>query len=130
MSQTNLIHPWLSTMRGGGNGTNFTAPTALWSQLHVGDPGASGTANISSTTTRQPMAFGVPSANSMSLSTAPSWTNWAGTNGEVVVGHSVHSASAAGTFYFSAQFTASKTVNTGDTVSIATHTFSQAPAAA
>jgi hypothetical protein len=130
LSQANLLHPWLSTMRGGGVGTTFTAPAALWDQLHTGDPGASGTANVSSTTTRQQAVWGAPSSNSMSLSTQPSWTSWAGTNGEVVTGVSTHSASTAGTFYHSTQFTASKTVNTGDTITVSTHTFALAPAAA
>jgi hypothetical protein len=130
LSQANLLHPWLSTMRGGGNGVSFTAPATLFDQLHTGDPGASGTANVSSTTTRQAVTWGAPSANSMAQSTTPTWSSWAGTNGEVVAGVSTWSASSAGTFYHSTQFTASKTVNTGDTLSVATHTFTLAPAAA
>lgn len=130
LSTTNLANAWLSSMRGGGAGTSFTAPAALWAQLHTGDPGASGTTAVSSTTARQTMAFGAPSAGSMALTTIPSWTSWAGTNGEVVTDVSVHSANAAGTFYASAALTASKTVNTGDTISISTFTFALSPLAA
>ena len=130
LSAANLANAWLSTMRGAGNGSNFTAPATLYAQLHTGDPGASGTANVSSTTTRQAMGFGTPSAGSMSLSTSPSWTSWAGTNGEVVTDLGVFSASTAGTFYASVQLTASKTVNTGDTLTVSTFTFGLTPIAA
>lgn len=130
LSAANLANPWLATMRGGGAGTTFTAPAALWAQLHTGDPGAAGTANVSSTTTRQSVAWAAPAAGSMALSTTPSWTSWAGTNGEVVAGTSVWSAATVGTFYESAQFTLSKTVNTGDTISVPTFAISLAPIAA
>lgn len=130
LSATNLANPWLSSMRGGGNGVTFTAPAALFEQLHVTDPGASGTSGVSSTTARQSIAWAGPSAGSMGLSTVPSWTSWAGTNGESVAGSSSWSASSAGTFYHSAQFTAPKTVNTGDTLSVATKTFALTPLAA
>lgn len=130
LSAANLANAWLNSMRGAGNGSNFTAPATLFAQLHTGDPGASGTANVSSTTTRQAMGFGAASAGSMSLTTSPSWTSWAGTNGEVVTDIGVFSASSAGTFYASAQLTASKTVNTGDTVTLATMTFGLTPIAA
>jgi hypothetical protein len=76
------------------------------------------------------MGFGAASSGSMSLSTTPSWTAWAGTNGEVVTDASSWSASTSGTFYFSTAFTASKTVNTGDTISISTWTFALSPLAA
>lgn len=130
LSTTNLANAWLNSMRGAGNGTSFTAPATLYAELHTGDPGASGTTAVSSTTTRQAMGFGAASGGSMSLSTTPSWTNWAGTNGEVVTDVAVFSAASAGTFYMSAQLTASKTVNTGDTITISTFTFSLAPLAA
>jgi len=130
LSAANLANAWLNSMRGGGNGTTFTAPSALYAQLHTGDPGASGTANVSSTKSRQVMGFGAASAGAMALSTQPSWTSWAGTNGETVTDASCWSASTSGTFYFSTQFTASKTVNTGDTLTVSTWTFSLAPLAA
>lgn len=130
LSAANLANAWLSTMRGGGAGVNFTAPAALYDQLHTGDPGASGTANVSSTTSRQAAAWGAPAAGSMALSTQPSWTSWAGTNGESVAGVSTWSATTAGTFYHSTQFTTPKTVNTGDTVTVTSHSFALSPIAA
>jgi hypothetical protein len=130
LSTANLANAWLSSMRGAGNGVSFTAPATLFAQLHTADPGASGTTAVSSTTTRQAMGFGAPSAGSMALTTQPSWTSWAGTNGEVVTDISVWSANAAGTFYASAQLTVAKTVNTGDTITVSTFTFSLTPLAA
>jgi hypothetical protein len=130
LSATNLANAWLATMRGGGNGVTFTAPAALYVQLHTGDPGASGTANVSSVTTRQAITFGAPSGGSMALSNTPTWSNWAGTNGEVETDISEWSATTAGTFYDSAQLTVSKTVNIGDTISLSSYTKSAAPIAA
>lgn len=130
LSAANLAHAWLNSMRGGGNGVTFTAPASLFDQLHTGDPGASGTANVSSTTTRQAAAWGAASAGAIALSTAPSWTSWAGTNGESVAGVSTWSAASAGNFYHSTQFTSPKTVNTGDTLSVASHSFALGPLAA
>jgi hypothetical protein len=129
-SATNLANAWLNSMRGAGNGVTFTAPATLFVQLHTADPGASGTTSVSSTTTRQALGFAAVSAGSMAISGTPSWTSWAGTNGEVVTHISVWSASSAGTFYFSAALTASKTVNTGDTLNLATLQFSLSPIAA
>ncbi|MEW2442791.1 phage tail fiber protein [Micromonospora marina] len=128
LSTVNLANAWLSTMRGGGNGTNFTAPAALYAQAHTADPGASGTTGVSTgVATRQAMAFGAPSGGSMSLSTSPSWT---ATGSDTITHVSVWSASSAGTFYCSAALTASRTVANGDTLSLATFTFSLSPLAA
>jgi hypothetical protein len=107
LSSANLANAWLNSMRGAGNGVTFTAPATLFAQLHTGDPGASGTANVSSTTTRQAMGFGAASAGVAGAEPCSrAWTSWAGTNGEIVTDASCWSASSAGTFYFSTQFTA------------------------
>jgi hypothetical protein len=129
LSATNLANAWLNTMRGGGAGSNFTAPANLYVQLHTGDPGASGTSAVSSTTARSEVTFAAASAGSMSASNTPSWATWAGTNGEVVTHISVWSASSAGTFYFSAALSASKTLNTGDTLNLTSLTFALTPVA-
>jgi hypothetical protein len=131
LSATNLANPWLNSMRGAGNGTSFTAPATLFDQLHTGDPGASGTANVSSVTTRVATGWAAASVGSMAMSgTSPAWATWAGTNAEVVFGVSTWSASTAGTFYHSTEFTAHKTVNTGDTLTLTSHSFALAPIAA
>lgn len=130
LSGTNLANAWLNSMRGAGNGVTFTAPATLFVQLHTADPGSAGTTAVSSTTARQALGFAAASAGSMALSGTPSWTSWAGTNGEVVTHLSAWSASSAGTFYFSVVLTASKTVNTGDTLNLNSLSFALTPIAA
>lgn len=130
LSAANTANAWLNTLRGTSAAT-FTAVTTLFVQLHTGDPGASGTANVSSVTTRQALNFGAASAGSQSaVATLPSWATWAGTNGEVVTHISVWGASSGGTFYYSVALTASKTVNTGDTLNLTSLTVALTPIAA
>jgi len=130
LSATNTANAWLNTLRGTSAAT-FTGVTTLFVQLHTGDPGASGTSNVSSVTTRPAVNFAAASAGSQSITgTQPSWANWAGTNGEVVADISVWDAASNGNFYYSAALTASKTVNTGDTLTLTTLTVSLTPIAA
>lgn len=132
LSAVNTANAWLNTLRGASAAT-FTAVTTLFMQLHTnaGDPGANGTANVSSVTTRPALNFGAAAAGSQAaIATLPSWTSWAGTNGEVVSYVSVWGAASAGTFYYSAALTLAKTVNTGDTLSLSGLTVALAPIAA
>lgn len=130
LSATNTANAWLNVLRGTSAAT-FTGVTTLFVQLHTGDPGSAGTANVSSVTTRPALNFGAASAGSQSaVATLPSWATWAGTNGEVVTHISVWGASSAGTFYYSAALTASKTVNTGDTLNLSSLTVALTPIAA
>jgi hypothetical protein len=130
LSAVNTANAWLNTLRGTSAAT-FTGVTTMFVQLHTGDPGASGTANVSSVTTRPALNYGAASAGSQSaIATLPSWATWAGTNGEVVTHISTWGASSAGTFYYSAALTASKTVNTGDTLNLTALTVSLTPIAA
>lgn len=129
-STTNTVNAWLNVLRGTSAAT-FTGVTTLFVQLHTGDPGASGTANVSSVTTRPAVNFAAAASGAQAITgTQPAWASWAGTNGEVVTHISVWGASSAGTFYYSAALTASKTVNTGDTLTLTTLGVSIAPLAA
>jgi hypothetical protein len=128
-STTNTVNAWLNTLRGTSAAT-FTGVTTMFAQLHTGDPGASGTANVSSTTTRQAVNYAAASGGSQSITGTTQWTAWAGTNGEVVTHISLWGASSAGTFYYSVALTASKTVNTGDTLTLNTLSVSLSPLAA
>jgi hypothetical protein len=129
-SAVNTANAWLNCLRGTSAAT-FTGVTTMFVQLHTGDPGASGTANVSSVTTRPALNFGAASAGSQSaIATLPSWATWAGTNGEVVTHISTWGASSAGTFYYSVALTASKTVNTGDTLNLSSLTVAITPIAA
>ena len=127
LATTALANAWLDVI----SGTTFTGAAGSFIKLHTGDPGASAAANASSVTTRPSATWGAASAGSKAItSTFPSWTSWAGTNGEVISHVSDWSASSAGTFYFSAALTSSKTVNTGDTLTLSSLSVSLSPLAA
>jgi len=113
-----LANVWLNTIRGGAAGTSYTAPSAVYVQLHTGAPGAAGTSNISSVTTRPAATFSAASGGVLSLSNVPAWSSWAGTNAEVVTGVSVFDASTSGNFLFSATFGSSVTMTTGATLQV------------
>lgn len=112
-----LANDWLNTLRN----TSYVE-AAIYVGLHTGNPGTVGTTAVSSVTTRPAITFGAAAAGAMSLSNTPTWSSWAGTNGEVVSYVSVWDANTAGNFLFSAQLTASKTINTGDTFTLSTFT--------
>lgn len=126
LAATTLANKWLDMLAG----TTFTAPTTCAVKLHTGDPGAAGTTNASSVTTRPTVTWSAASAGSKSMSNTPSWASWAGTNGEVVTHVSAWDATTAGNFLFSAALSASKTVNTGDTLNLTSLTFAFTPIAA
>ena len=100
------------------NQTNYTAPTALWIKLHTGDPGAAGTSNAATETTRKDAtaAFAAASGGTCSSNVALTWTSVAAT--EDYTHYSVWSASTAGTFYWSGTITANA-VTAGDTFTLA-----------
>ena len=110
-----------------------TAPAGNFAKLHTsaGDPGAAGTANASSVTTRPAMTFSAASGGSCALAaTFPSWATWAGTSPETIRYFSVWDASTAGTFLYSLQLTADKTVQTGDTLTWSSGSIALTPIAA
>lgn len=114
---TGLANDWLNTLR---NVSYVEAATYVG--LHTGNPGTAGTSNVSSVTTRPAISFSAASGGAMSMSNTPTWSSWAGINGEVVTYISVWDANSSGNFLFSAQLTASKTINTGDTFTLSTCT--------
>lgn len=101
------------------NQTNYTAPTALWIQLHTGDPGAAGSANIASETTRKDVttSIGAAAGGAVTNTVAVDWTSVTAPSPETYTYFSIHSASTAGTFYCSGTVTASQ-VTGGDNFSI------------
>ena len=116
---TNLANKWLDML----SGTAFTAPTNTYVKLHLGDPGAAAT-SPSTVTTRVVLAWSAASAGSKAIvATFPSWTNWAGTSGEVLSHISGWDAVTAGNPLFSAVLTTAKTVTTGDTFTLSSLTF-------
>jgi hypothetical protein len=126
LSAVNLANAWLNVI----SGTTFTGAAGSFIELHTADPGSAGTTAVSSVTTRPSASWSAASAGSKAMSGTVSWTSWAGTNGEVVTDVADWSAASAGTFYFSVQLTASKTVQTGDTLTLSTLSVSLSPIAA
>ena len=98
--------------------TLTTSPACTYVQLHTGAPGAAGTSNVSSVTTREAVTWGSASSASISASNQPEWTSWAGTNGEVDTDISFWTASTSGTFNMSIQLSSSVTMDTGDSLTL------------
>jgi hypothetical protein len=107
-----------------------TAPAGQFVKLHIGDPGAAGAGNPSSVVTRMSLTFAAASAGVCASSNTPSWTSWAGTSPEIVSDISVWDLVSAGVFQYSIALTASKTVQTGDTLTLTSVSVSLAPLAA
>jgi len=120
VSGANVADNWLKVL----SGTDFTAPAGCYVQLHTENPGASGTSASSVETTRKQVSWnGTITSHVLSATSVPSWTSWpSGANGETVSHISVWSASSNGTFLFSGVLAVSKTVNTGDTLTLSTLT--------
>lgn len=108
-----LEDEWAKTLRGGGNGSNFTAPAAVYVKLHTGDPGEAGTANAATETTRKAISFGAPSGGVLTASGDVTWTSVAAS--ETYSHISLWDNSTAGNCLFAGALSASKTVNAGDT---------------
>jgi hypothetical protein len=97
--------------------TAWTEPDAVWIQLHTGDPGAAGTSNVATETTRQQATFGTTaSGGAISNTAALTWTNVAGS--EDYTHYSAWDAETDGNFLFSGTITANA-VTAGDTFTIA-----------
>lgn len=124
LSAANLANKWLDML----GGTAFTAPAAFWVQLHVGDPGALGTSNPSAVTTRQQVSWSAASGGSKSQSSPP--TAWTMTATETISFVSFWDASTAGNFLDSAAVTTSRSVVSGDTITLNTLTIAFTPIAA
>jgi hypothetical protein len=81
-----------------GNDTAYSA-TNVYVKLHVGDPGADGTANPAEEITRKLASFAAASAGTLTTDAQISWTNIAGS--EDATFFSVWDNLTAGNFLFS-----------------------------
>lgn len=124
LSTTNLANKWLDML----GGTAFTAPAGAFAELHLGDPGANGTANPSTETSRKSITYGAASAGSKSMTNTPSWAWVQGT--ETISHLAIWDASTSGNFLFSITLTASKSVSNGDTLNLTALSISFTPLAA
>lgn len=89
--------------------------TYSWIKLHVGDPGAAGTANPATETTRKQATWGSAAAAAKTTTADLTWTSVAGT--EDYTHYSMWTASTAGSFGGSGTVTANA-VTTADTFTI------------
>lgn len=98
-----------------GNNTSF-AVTTVYVKLHVGDPGANGTANPATETTRKSVSFAAASGGSIASDASVSWTNIAGS--EDATHFTAWDSETTGNFLFSGLITGNP-YTAGDTLTIA-----------
>jgi hypothetical protein len=97
--------------------TNYTAPVGCFVQLHVADPGAAGTANPATETTRKAVTFGSVAAGGSIANTAA--VQWVGIAGSQDASHySLWDAVTGGNFLGSGLITANA-YTAGDTYNMA-----------
>ncbi len=92
-------------------GTTYT-----WVKLHTGDPGAAGTSNAATETTRKQATWGSAASGAKTTTADLTWTSVAAT--EDYTHYSLWTASTAGTFGHSGTITANQ-VTAGDTFVLA-----------
>jgi phage gp29-like protein len=97
-----------------GNATAYSV-TLPYIKLHVGDPGANGTANPAVETTRKVVSFGVASAGAIASDADITWTNIAGS--EDATFFTAWDDLTAGNFLFSGTITGNA-YSAGDTYTI------------
>lgn len=100
-----------------GNASNYTAPAAIWIQLHTADPGSAGTTAVATNNTRKQASFGAASGGAITTDAALTWTSVAGS--EDYTHWSAWTLSSGGTFLCSGTVTANA-VTAGDTFTIPT----------
>lgn len=96
------------------NSTAYSV-SAVYIQLHVGDPGSAGTANVATETTRQQLSCAAASGGAITSSADLVWTDISGS--EDATHWSAWDAASAGTFLGSGTITANA-YTAGDTFTI------------
>ncbi len=107
-----LANSWLDAV---GNNTSY-AVAQVYVKLHVGDPGANGTSNAATETTRKAASFAAASSGSLASDADISWTNIAGS--QDATHFTAWDNISAGNFLFSGTVTANA-YTAGDTFTIA-----------
>ena len=122
MSASNYLeNAFANALRGGGNGTSYTAPSAVYAKLHTGDPGEDGTSNAAGNTSRQAVEFGAASGGVISLTNSPSWTSVSTT--ETYSHISLWDNSTAGNCLGAGALSSSVSVTAGDTFNLTALTY-------
>ena len=107
-----LADQWLDAL---GNNDTF-AVAAVYVKLHVRDPGAAGTSNPATETTRKEASFSAASSGTLTSDSALTWTNIAGS--QDATHFTAWDNVSAGNFLFSGTITANA-YTAGDTFTIA-----------
>ena len=94
----------------------YSDPAGFFLKLHTGDPGAAGTSNAATETTRQAVTFSAASSGAITNSADIAWTNVS--TSETYSHWSAWSASTAGTFLCSDALNVAKAVTAGDNFTI------------
>lgn len=81
-----------------GNNSSF-AVGAVYVKLHIGDPGANGTGNPATETTRKAASFGASSSGTLTSDADITWTNISGS--EDATFFTAWDSASAGNFLFS-----------------------------
>lgn len=97
-----------------GNATAYSAAN-VYVKLHIGDPGASATANPATETTRQSVSFSAASTGGLTSDADTSWSNIAGSQDATFF--SAWDDPSAGNFLFSGTV-AGNAYTAGDTFTI------------
>ena len=103
------------------NNISFAGGAIVGMKLHVGDPGAAGTANAASETTLQSVSFGSSAAGLIQNDAQIQWTSIASAYPETISHFSLWNGTTGpgtDTFRGSGTVTANP-INTGDTLTIA-----------
>jgi len=93
------------------------AVAQVYAKLHIGDPGAAGTANPATETTRKAVSFGATAAGAVSNDTIVTWTSIAATGTEDLTHVSLWDDLTAGNFLASGTITSNPVVS-GDTFNL------------
>ena len=107
-----LANAWLDAV---GNNTSYAVGT-VYVKLHVGDPGANGTSNAATETTRKAASFAAASSGSLASDADITWTNIAGS--QDATHFTAWDNATTGNFLFSGTITANA-YTAGDTFTIA-----------
>ena len=107
-----LANSWLDAV---GNNTSYVV-AQVYVKLYVGDPGANGTSNAATETTRKAASFAAASSGSLASDADISWTNIAGS--QDATHFTAWDNVSAGNFLFSGTVTANA-YTAGDTFTIA-----------
>ena len=104
-----VLDGWLDALC---RAVNYTAPTAFWVKLHLGDPGSAGTGSPAANTTRQQASFAAASGGSAVTRSDLNWTSVP--NAETYSHVSFWTAPTSGTFLGSDDLATPRTVVIGD----------------